>query len=77
MDNLQAIHKVILFGFNYNHNFIEEAFKGKHTVNHLKSKFINLYEKVGSKAVFNCFYCELDKENQEILLNYILLNYKG
>lgn len=78
IDNLEAVNKVIMFGFNYPHNFISNVWdKDRPLADHLQSKFSTLYGSVGSKAVFNCFYCQLDSTNQTILINWILSNYKG
>lgn len=74
MNNLKAVDKVIMFGFNYNHNFIEECWGDSNITNHLQSKFLGIYDKVGSNAVFNIFYSQLDSENKEKLINYILNN---
>lgn len=76
MTNQRAIHLFVMFSFNYPHDFIEKAWSG-HIVNHLRTKFLSIYKKHGSIAVMAKFYTELDSENQEILINYILENYKG
>ena len=76
MTNFEAVNKVIMFGFNYPHGFINKVWD-ENISNHLQSKFNGFYDKYGSTAVFNIFYSSLDNENREILTNWILLNYKG
>jgi hypothetical protein len=76
--NFEAVNKVIMFGFNYPHNFISAVWGANTSLsNHLQSKFSTLYDSVGSKAIFNCFYCQLSSDNQAILIDWILANYKG
>jgi hypothetical protein len=78
ISNAAAVNKVIMFGFNYPHNFISNVWGADtYMTKHLQSKFTTLYDSVGSKAVFNCFYCQLDSNNQTILIDWILANYKG
>jgi ABC-type uncharacterized transport system YnjBCD substrate-binding protein len=76
MTNLQAVHLVVMFGFNYPHNFISKIWTGS-LAKHIQSKFDGFYSQHGSIAVFNVFYCSLDSDNQKLLINYILENYKG
>ena len=38
-------------------------------------KFSFLYEKYGSNAVMNRFFVELDQENQQKLIDYVMNNY--
>lgn len=76
MTNQRAIHLFVMFSFNYPHDFIQKAWEGW-IVKHLESKFSSIYQKYGATAVMSKFYTELDAENQEILINYILENYKG
>jgi len=76
--NFEAVNKVIMFGFNYPSGFIALVWGANTSLsNHLQSKFSTLYDRVGSKAIFNCFYCELSSNNQAILVSWILANYKG
>jgi hypothetical protein len=76
MTNSKAINLVMMFGFNYSHNFISEVWNGSLAI-HLQSKFDNCYKKYGSIGVFSMFYTQLDNENREQLVNWILANYKG
>jgi hypothetical protein len=78
LTSLETVNKVIMFGFNYPHNFICGVW-GNDTMlsNHFKSKFSAIYNRVGSDAVFNTFYCQLSDDNRELLINWIMLNYKG
>ena len=76
MTNFKVVNKVMMFGFNYPNGFINQVWSGS-VANHLQSKFNSFYDSVGSKAVFQVFYTSLDNENREILINWILTNYKG
>jgi hypothetical protein len=73
---MNLAHKVIVFSFNYPHNFIHSVWKGT-TATHLQNKFIDCYDKHGTEAVFNTFYLHLDAGNQTMLLNWIDANYNG
>ena len=44
-------------------------------VKHLKGKFDYYYDQHGSRAVMNTFYCELDGENKQKLMSWVLDNY--
>lgn len=61
------------FAFNYNHDFIAEAFKslGENMVNHLKSKFNGIYNREGSRSVMISFYMQLDNGCRTLLKKYI------
>lgn len=73
-----AMKKIIYFGLNYPHNFIEMVWADEpNMVNHYKSKFTDLYQKYGSMGVFNAFFTYLDNEAQSKLANWIVQNYKG
>lgn len=76
MENFKAVNLVVMFGFNYEHNFISKVWSGS-LVNHLQSKFNDCYLKYGSIGVFSMFYTQLDNGNREQLVNWILANYKG
>jgi hypothetical protein len=76
MTNFEAVNKVFMFGFNYPNGFISQVWKGSISI-HLQSKFSGFYDAVGSKVVFQVFYTSLDTENREVLINWILANYKG
>ena len=70
------VDKVIMFGFNYPHNFINKIWVGN-IADHLNSKFIDCYDKHGSKAAFQMFYIGLDMENRGLLIDWIEHNFKG
>lgn len=77
MTDQVAVNKVIMYSFNFEHNFLLSAFKGS-IANHLQSKFLNLCEiKKDSQSAFMRLYTELDNENRKVLINYILDNYEG
>ena len=79
----ELMHKIIktwtMFGFNYSYGWIEEAFKsrGKIMVDHLKGKFEVAYDVAGAHGSFFYFWAMLDKENKELLENWVMDNYKG
>ena len=78
LTSLKTVNKVIMFGFNYPHNFISDVWIDSPVmVDHFNSKFRAIYNRVGSDAVFNTFYCELSDNHRELLINWILENYKG
>jgi hypothetical protein len=78
MKNLKAVNKVIMFSFNYPNGFIYSVWQDDpNLAKHLQGKFNLAYDKVGSAGVFNTFYVNLDSQNQTILINWILANYKG
>ena len=73
-----SIHKWVYFAFNYPDKFIEQVWADNNNLmNHLKSKFQGYYNQVGSSAVMNKFYVELDMENQRLLEDWVMENYKG
>ena len=63
-------NKVIMYGFNFEHNFIQNVWFGN-IANHLQSKFSNIYKAKGSDAAFFVFFTQLDETNKNILINYI------
>lgn len=72
------INQFVYFSQNYNFGFIAEAFKDSHTnLAHLQSKFDSAYNRRGSSGVMLEFYLQLDSENQTLLENYIINNYKN
>ena len=72
--NFIAIDKVIMYSFNYDYNFIENAFNG-YLAEHLRSKFSNYCKRFGnSQTAFMHLYTELSSDNRQILINYILTN---
>lgn len=76
MENFNAVNLVIMFGFNFNQNFISEVWSGS-LATHLQSKFYNCYTIHGANGAFYTFYTQLDEGNRKLLVNYILANYKG
>ena len=79
----ELMHKIIktwtMFGFNYSYGWIEKAFKsrGEDMVRHLKGKFEVAYDVAGAHGSFFYFWAMLDKENRELLENWVMDNYKG
>jgi hypothetical protein len=71
-----AMNKWVFFAMNYPYNFIEQVWEGNdNLVRHLKAKFNAIYDNYGSRAVMNSFYCELDGENKQKLLNWVADNF--
>ena len=72
--NFVAVNKVIMYSFNYEYNFIENAF-GEYLVDHLRAKFSNYCKRFGnSQTAFMYLYTDLSSDNKETLINYILNN---
>lgn len=70
-ENLKAVHKWIMFSFNYPADWIEKAFEGTGLVEHLRDKWRELYPSM------NRFYCDFDKDCQKRLAEWVMNNYKG
>jgi len=67
-----AVDKVIMYSFNYEYNFIENAF-GEYLVDHLRAKFSNYCKRFGnSQTAFMYLYTDLSSDNKQLLINYIL-----
>ena len=67
----------LMFGFNYwsMDEFIEYICKktGKEWLKeHLKKKFGHIYEKYGAYAAVGYFFCEIDEDLQEALVDYAI-----
>ena len=72
------INKYVMFSYNYQPNFIGEIWSDDpNMAKHLQSKFSDYYDRVGSDAVMNKFYVNLDGENQRKLEDWIINNYRG
>jgi len=66
----KAINKWIFFTMNYPYYFIEEIWgKGTWMAIHIREKFTEY------RGDANRLYCELDKENSDKLLTWVLDNY--
>ena len=76
-ESASPIHKFVYFGYNFPSDFIEKVWEDSHLVNHLRNKFDEIYARVGAKAVFNYFYINLDRGNQQKLEDWIINNYEG
>lgn len=68
---LDAIHKWVYWSYNFSEpaKFIKDIWGDGPFADHIMKKFI------GYNANMNRFYCELDKENQKKLAEYVLKNY--
>lgn len=67
----------VKFGFNFSNPkefipYICEKTQKMYLVEHLTSKFIHLYETYGSHAVMFCFFCEIDSDLQQSLVEYAI-----
>lgn len=73
MQMREAINSFAVFQFNYDHAFIEKAFATRpNLIEHFNRKFLEYYEKYGSRAAAISFYMELDIENKRLLADYII-----
>lgn len=76
--NKSSINLFVSFCFNYPNGFIKKVWKGNDSlIDHLESKFENIYEKHNAYPVMPLFYSELSETNQKKLETWILKNYKG
>jgi len=67
-----AVNKVIMYSFNYEYNFIENAF-GEYLGDHLRAKFSNYCKRFGnSQTAFMYLYTDLSSDNKKVLIDYIL-----
>lgn len=68
---LDAIRKWVYWSYNFSEpaKFIKDIWGDGPFADHIMKKFI------GYNANMNRFYCELDKENQRKLAEYVLKNY--
>ena len=74
IQNFVAVNKVIMYSFNYEYNFIENAFD-KYLADHLRSKFSNYCKRFGnSQTAFMYLYTDLSSDNKKVLIDYILNN---
>ena len=74
--SMTAINKWVFFAMNYPYDFIDKVWANeKILAQHLKGKFSYYYDTYGSRAVMNTFYCELDGENKQKLMAWVLDNY--
>lgn len=69
----QGMNKLHEFGFNFNHDFIEDCWKDApyYLRKHLRSKFHGYCNKYSSLEAFYRFVAELDKSNRPKLFEYI------
>ena len=70
--NFNAVDKVIMYSFNYEHKFIENIFD-EHLAKHFRTKFSNYCTRFGnSQTAFMYLYTSLSSDNRQTLINYIL-----
>lgn len=72
-----AVLLFVKFGFNFSSpkefiTHICEKTQKMYLVDHLVCKFNYLYKTFGSHAVMFCFFCEIDPELQEALVDYAI-----
>lgn len=67
---IEAMRSVLYFLFNWNPDFIKEAFPNQY--NHLNKKFVEECDCNVSR-----FFVELDSDNQFRMLRYVLEHFKG
>lgn len=63
------------FNYHYPQEWIPQLWGTGAMGDHMMKKFSFLYEKYGSNAVMNRFFVELDQENQQKLIDYVMNNY--
>jgi len=70
--NFNAVDKVIMYSFNYEHKFIENIFNDN-LAKHLRGKFSANCKRFGnSQTAFMYLYTSLGNDNKQTLINYIL-----
>lgn len=77
--NCLAIKAWVFFCFNFYDideiiNYICEK-ANNHIENHLKQKFSEIYDRVGSRAAMNVFYTELGRNLRDALVDYAVKVY--
>ena len=71
-NEFKAIDKVIMFSFNYDYHFIENAFND-YLAKHLRNKFSDYCQRYNnSQTAFMYLYTSLSNSNKRILVDYIL-----
>ena len=63
------------FNYHYPQEWIPQLWGTGAMGDHMMKKFKFNYEKYGSNAVMNRFFVELDSENQQRLIDYVMNNY--
>ena len=81
MDFHKVIYNFMMYGFNYDHDFVRKIF-GSHydeyLIRHLEHKFESAYEsEAGHYGAFFLFWSELDTDKKHILEDWIMDNYRG
>jgi len=67
----QDITTWIMFTQNYQHDFIEQAWKDNpNMAQHFRAKYDHLYEQYGATGAFTAFYCELSDIHRTQLVKY-------
>jgi len=70
--------RLIYFGFNFPPDFIAKVWEDTpHLISHFNETLSHLYQNYGVGLVFFKFFIALSTDNQEKLINWIDLNYKG
>lgn len=73
----EAVSKVMLYGYNYHHDFIEQVWKGEPSLaEHLRSKFSGYYDRYGSSGVFLAFWSSLSSDRKRELSDWIIKNFE-
>jgi len=67
--------RLMYFNYNWPRDFLDKAFKDSPVLDHIKDKFHGYYEQYGASQAFFKLLMAMDRENQRIMLTYILDNY--
>lgn len=78
--NFLAVKAFVYFGFNYSEprefiKYICDKTNKKWLFDHLVSKFNHFYDLYGSRAVIPTFFCDLDSDLREALVDYAIKVY--
>ena len=76
-DDVALTSKVIMYMFNYKHNFLLDAFNGS-TAQHFQSKFDSYYYSLGNgERAFLYLWNDMSTSYRIELSNYINATFKG
>ena len=73
-----AINKFFYWSMNFDGtlDWIDEIWD-KNMADHLREKFMAMYDTYGAMGVINGFYGELDTENRRKLIQWVMDNYNN
>jgi len=77
-EDIRLTQKVILYAFNYEHEFVLKAFAHTGLADHFQSKFSGYYDKYGNgETAFIHLWQAMTPDHRLTLANYIDNTFKG